>query len=375
VLKVAYFTNIAPHYRRRLWLEMLNDRDIEFHFFYGKSPIGGIREIEWEKPEAVILARLHKVKNVRFKSILGYQVGVLYKVIVGDWDTIILLGDMYVLSNWLAALLAKISGKKVYFWGHGLYGNETRCKLTIRKLFLSLADGHFLYGKYAKVLMQKEDFEISKIHVVYNSLDYDFHKSIRNESVEEDFYGKRNYFENNSLPLLIFVGRLTPEKKLHELLVAMVALKARGMLVNLLIIGDGKERPNLERSVSSLAGQLHFYGACYDEYEIGKLLANADLCVSPGNVGLTAIHSLSFGTPVCTHDNMSEQMPEAEAISVGKTGILYSREKGDLDVAIGNWLTNPVNRNATRENCYEVIDNSYNPHVQVSVFRRVLLRK
>ena len=40
----------------------------------------------------------------------------------------------------------------------------------------------------------------------------------------------------------------------------------------------------------------------------------SDLTVSPGNIGLTAIHSLSYGTPVCSHSNFNNQMPESEAI-------------------------------------------------------------
>ena len=42
--------------------------------------------------------------------------------------------------------------------------------------------------------------------------------------------------------------------------------------------------------------------------------------VSPGNVGLTAIHSLSYGTPVLTHNNFNNQMPEVESIQPGFNG-------------------------------------------------------
>ena len=38
------------------------------------------------------------------------------------------------------------------------------------------------------------------------------------------------------------------------------------------------------------------------------------------NVGLTAIHSLSFGTPVLTHNNFDNQMPEVQAINEGENG-------------------------------------------------------
>jgi glycosyltransferase involved in cell wall biosynthesis len=41
-----------------------------------------------------------------------------------------------------------------------------------------------------------------------------------------------------------------------------------------------------------------FYGESYNERELAPLIALADVCVSPGNVGLTAIHALTYGTPV-----------------------------------------------------------------------------
>ena len=76
------------------------------------------------------------------------------------------------------------------------------------------------------------------------------------------------------------------------------------------------DRPALNQNVC-------FFGPCYDEFEIGMLIYNAALCVSPGNVGLTAIHSLSYGTPVISHNDFKHQMPEFEAIVPGETGAFF----------------------------------------------------
>ena len=53
---------------------------------------------------------------------------------------------------------------------------------------------------------------------------------------------------------------------------------------------------------------------CYNEEANAELLYNASVCVCPAEVGLTAIHSLLFGTPVVSNDNFDEQMPEFESI-------------------------------------------------------------
>lgn len=368
--RIACITNGAPHYRARLWLEMLNTEGLEFYFFcdtHGSS----IRQIEFDESWAPFRQRIHVVRNLRFRSVVVFQIGVMSKVIMGRWDAVVVLGDMFILSNWIIALLVRLKRSKMFFWGHGLYGNEGIIKRFFRRLFLSLAHGHFLYGDHAKKLMIDERFPSERLHVVYNSLDYDLHRAIRRSVLDGQFYTSRGYFKNNSLPVLIFVGRLTSIKRIDLLIDAVANLKRKGVLLNLMIIGEGREMSYLKHIASSIADQIYFYGACYDEVETGKLIANADLCVSPGNVGLTAIHSLSFGTPVCANGDMTIQMPEAEAIICGETGIRFYGEA--LEVVIERWFSTTRNRGRIRNHCYDMIDSRYNPRFQADVFKRCLL--
>ena len=118
---------------------------------------------------------------------------------------------------------------------------------------------------------------------------------------------------------------------------------------------------------------MWFYGACYDELENATLLYNADLCVSPGNVGLTAMHALTFGTPVITHNNFPMQMPEYEAVINGKTGMFFSyNDVNNLAQTINKWMTTSKSRDEIRESCYNVIDDKYNPHKQIDILLKTL---
>ena len=161
--------------------------------------------------------------------------------------------------------------------------------------------------------MQKEGFDKNKLHVIYNSLNYQEQLKIRSRLEKNSVY--KNYFDNDH-PVLLFIGRLTKIKKLNMLIEALDLSIRDNKFFNLILIGDGKERQDLEAIVKKLGLERHvwFYGACYDEYIIGELIYNAYLCISPGNIGLTAIHSLTFGTPCITHNNFKSQMPEFEAI-------------------------------------------------------------
>jgi glycosyltransferase involved in cell wall biosynthesis len=116
-----------------------------------------------------------------------------------------------------------------------------------------------------------------------------------------------------------------------------------------------------------------FYGACYDEEKLAELLYNADLCVSPGNVGLTAMHSMVYGLPVLTHNKFEWQMPEFEAIIEGKTGSFFEYDNlKSLETSISGFFKNVTDRETIRKNCFAVIDSKFNPHIQLNVIRNVL---
>lgn len=376
-MRIKFFTNIAPHYRSSLWLKLLKNNNHETHFFYGVNPNSGIQSIDFSAKEFFHYKnRLHPIKNFWIKGkILVWQKGVIRQCLKTKFDQAIFLGDMYCLSTWLAAVICRLRGVRVAFWGHGIYGNEGKLKLFIRKTFYRLAHQHFLYERRAKRIMQEYGFNPDNLHVVFNSLDYDTHKMLRTKFQNLNKPDVFSFFSDSSLPVIVFIGRLTAVKKLDLLLDAVIQMNAETPRVNLVFIGDGSERKALE-----LAGKeglakkwLHFTGACYNEETIGKYLSAADLCASPGNVGLTAIHALSLGTPVATHSNFSNQMPEAETITEGYNGFFFKEDNvQDLKTKIENWLKVNTDRNKIREQCYEVIDNYYNPNYQLTVFNRLL---
>ena len=117
-----------------------------------------------------------------------------------------------------------------------------------------------------------------------------------------------------------------------------------------------------------------FYGDCYDEEIIAKHIYNSDLVVSPGNVGLTAIHSMSYGTPVITHNNFKNQMPEVESIKSGVTGDFFEENNEEsLFFSIKNWFKErSYDRDKIRNSCFKQIDSKFNPQYQKDIIGNVL---
>ena len=93
------------------------------------------------------------------------------------------------------------------------------------------------------------------------------------------------------------------------------------------------------------------------------------MCVSPGNVGLTAIHSLTYGTPVLTHDDFNFQMPEAEAIKENISGIFFRINNANDLSKNQDFQKSNFNKSKVRE----IILTKYNPNYQKTIFDKIIL--
>lgn len=309
------------------------------------------------------------------KRILGsnfyYQKGAL-KLIWHPYEYYIVDGA-YSINAWLMILVTKFSPKKVFSWSHGMYGRETGIRKLIKTIFFKLCDGCLVYNQRSKQLMIDCGINREKIHCVYNSQDTDADMKVRKILAPSLIY--QELFHNNNANL-VFVGRVTEEKKLEMVIHAMKQLKSERILVNFLVVGkevDGVELIKVAEKVG-VKDQLYMYGPCYDANIIGEMFYNADVCVSPGNVGLTAISSLSFGCPVITHNNFSYQGPEFESIVPGVTGDFF--EQGNvksLTKVIKRWISSDKrnNRDLIREQAFMEVDTKWNIYSEADVFKRL----
>lgn len=375
--KIYYFTNVASHYRKCLWEKLISSDDFDFHFYFGDNKSFKIKEIDFSIGAfKANKNKLHRLKNFTIKGkIVFWQSDVITTCLTKKIGTAIFLGEFQVISTWIAVVICKIRGIKSVFWTHGLYGNESYIKNFFRVKFYKMADELLIYERRAKELLKGEGLDEVKLKVIYNSLDYDKQKKIR-VSIESNDSFSNVFFKNNSLPYLIFVGRLTKVKRLDLLIQALKIINKNEDKLNLLFLGDGDEKESLISLVKEfkLEKHVYFYGACYDESLLSKFIYHACLCVSPGNIGLTAVHALSFGTPICTHNNFYNQMPEVEVLEEGCTGIFFEENKVEsLTKSIVKWVFDmDKDRKVIRENCFKVIDDLYNPYNQVNIIKKVI---
>lgn len=364
--KLCVIYNTAPRYREAIFRAIDKEYDTDWYFGRTKTDI--------KEMDLSLLRSPHYYLNLGYKQKLFWKC-VQHTLFKADCDIYLTLMESRAVSDYLFLLLKRclFPRKRVYIWTHGWYGKESKIEAMLKRWQFKRVDGIFVYGNYARKLLIEQGIERSKIFVIHNSLHYDEQVALRKKMVDSDIY--HSHFGNN-WPTLIFIGRLTKVKQLDLLIDALQMLKERGEHYNLTLVGNGEERMALETQVRQLGleERVWFYGACYDEEQNASLIYNADLCVAPGNVGLTAMHTMVFGTPVVSHDDFSWQMPEFEAIKQGETGDFFTRGNAEsLTDTIQRWmLMHSGKRKQVREACYREIDTQWNPDYQMEVIRKNL---
>ena len=358
--KICLVSCSAPLYREAIF--KLLDKELDCHFILASSSL--------QQMDTTQLRSVERIKSKKIKGRVSWEPDVLKAT--KAYDHVIMDLGIFSVTEWLVLLRAKFNRQKTYVWTHGWYGKETAVKKIVKRIYFSMIDGILLYGNYAKDLMIKEGYNPNKLFVIHNSLNHSRQVELRNEGLFSTIY--KEHFGNDN-PTLIFIGRLTPVKKLDMLLEAMSILKTSGKNYNLVFVGDGSERQSLDARTESLdlEDNVWFYGACYDEKTNAELIYNAELCVAPGNIGLTAMHTLVFGTPALSHDNSAYQMPEFESIIPGKTGDFF--KQGDINslaATIQNWFEAHTDREAIRQACYKEIDENWTPEFELGVIKEAL---
>lgn len=364
--KVCCIFNYAPHYRFPIY--SLMDKELCCDFYFGDREKGAIKKLDY----SALKGFKKEVKNTWIlNTTFIWQYGV-WHLIFKKYKYYIITGQPNILSDWVLMILGKILGKKVMVWSHGMKSNPDNKAHWFEINFYRLCHKALLYGNHSRNIMIRRGFKPEKLVCIYNSLDNAKHLQLRKKLTESEIL--KNHFKNSD-PVIVYVGRIQHSKKLEVLVDLVERLNENNKPCNLLFIGkDLKDNRVKEKAKeTSISERIWFYGPCYDEALLGSLIYNSNVCISPGPIGLTAIHVLSFGTPAISNDNFYEQMPEHEVIQEGVTGSFFIEDSlQDLYEKTLPWLdVNPEQRTQIRKNCYRVIDERWNPNYQLEVLKMV----
>ena len=102
--------------------------------------------------------------------------------------------------------------------------------------------------------------------------------------------------------LLLYVGRLAPEKNLGLLIAMLAELERAGQPFRLIFAGDGIARESLRRDAQArFADKVVFLGHISDREELARLYASCDFFVHPNPAepfGIAPLEAMASGLPV-----------------------------------------------------------------------------
>jgi glycosyltransferase involved in cell wall biosynthesis len=372
-MRVAIIYDAFPHYRKGVMQELIESSTNQYIFVGAKKYTKNDIKTWWpqDSTEAIVTRSWH----IAGKWLVQQQVVSI--ALRNDIDALIFLGNPYFLTTWLAGALGRLRGKRVLFWTHGWQRDDRGAKDWLRRLFFHIPHGLLLYGERARSLAMSRGFAPERLFVIYNSLDYETQRSLRARTSEQHIADLRaNIGIATGLPILVCTARLTKDCRFELLFEAASLLRAQGSEVHIVLVGDGRERGKLSAYAQKLGVRATFLGECYEEKIIGPLVMAAAATVSPGKVGLTAMHSLAYGTPVITHSDMDAQRPEVEAVIHGKTGLLFRRDDvhdlADKIQELFRIYSVPEKRNEIRANCIRIIEQHFTPSYQKTRIEQAL---
>lgn len=303
---------------------------------------------------------------------LYFQLGVFRLLFSKKFSGYIFLGNPFIVTTWLGAIIARLRGKPVYFWTHGWLRQERGFTACLRQIFYRLANHLLVYGNRAASIGQAQGYPRDRIHVIYNSLDYESQAVTRQRLLAQTERGCGSK-DGGEAPYFLMVGRLIRPLQVD---LALDAIELGKLHAELVIVGDGPERDRLVLEAQRRSLPVRFLGAIYEEEHLGRLFLGACAVLSPGKVGLLAMHALAYGTPVITHGDLDNQMPEVEAIVPGQTGAFFERNDAVAlaakmkDFMVSEALS--IGMEEARKRAIEAIEKSYTANAQLSLITQAL---
>ncbi len=181
-----------------------------------------------------------------------------------------------------------LRGRKVIGWGLGaptLEGSLAGLRRRERVDFLHSLDAVIAYSELGARQYKQLGLSPDKVYVAYNAVD-----GVPDHPPEE----KPSRLGDKGT--VLFIGRLQERKRVDLLLQACSALSPQ-IQPNIVIVGDGPARNELENLAAKIYTLVEFTGAKHGA-ELEPYFSSADLFVLPGTGGLAIQQAMAHGLPV-----------------------------------------------------------------------------
>ncbi len=246
-------------------------------------------------------------------------------------------------ANPILQLLAKIGGPPVAYWGHGRNFQKPvnqGFSQSLKNILSRNVHWWFAYNDLSAAIVRDLGFPPQRITSVGNAIDTTALIQ-RNESLTQaEIEITRNTLGIRSENVAVYTGGLYPNKRIDFLIAAAQRVRATIPDFELIIIGDGPERPKVHAAASTHPW-IHEVGPLNDQAKV-PYWALAKLLMMPGLVGLVVVDSFALGVPLVTTD-YPYHSPEIDYLKHGVNGLrIACGDSSDTYAdAISDLLGNP----------------------------------
>ncbi|WP_373410557.1 glycosyltransferase family 4 protein [Yoonia sp.] len=213
---------------------------------------------------------------------------------------VIITQENAMLANQLA--LIRKPSPKLAFWGHGanLQGNRNSLRETYKRWSTRQVDWYFAYTSRSVDLVRASGVPLEKITNLNNAIDMSGLERDLAALPATELEDLRLKLGLRRAPVGLFLGSLYRHKRLDFLLAAAHQIRASVTDFQLLVVGDGPERPLVEAAAAQHPW-IHFMGSRKGP-EKASILKLASINLNPGLVGLGILDSFAAGVPMVTTD-------------------------------------------------------------------------
>lgn len=295
-----------PIYRDAFFKKLIEEYTSDIQIFASPGKLGLLTE-ESDKSLYTEIG-----SYLRFPFGVIYQCGVPYRNFQKN-DTIVVSGNIREVSTLLVFIYCKIIGAKIIWWSHYRSANGSSLGLFIRKFFLKFSTACLFYTSLEVDTYKLQIFKNKNCFALNNGIDTSQISKHRASYTAEKRHG------------IVFIGRLSQKAAVHKLIEALPYINED---IKVEIIGDGYELVRLKMLAAKLKvdQRIFWHGAIIDNKELARILNSKKLFVYPGSVGLSLLHSLSFGIPAVIHNKANDHMPEYAAFLSAEVGLSFVKD-------------------------------------------------
>jgi glycosyltransferase involved in cell wall biosynthesis len=316
-IPVALIERYCPHYRVPVYnkLSLLSRHSWSFQF--GVHPGRGSGGLDTK----IDHLRPHRLTNHWLGRRYCWQSG----IDLADRGIKALVFELNysILSNPWLLTRARLHGIRCIGWGKGISESGQRRSLAKRlaeRIHLAGCDAFLVYGETSRLYYKALGIPPERIFIAQNTTDTMAILGLQKHAAAESLALRSRHFPGDSRPIIGYLGRLVPEKRVDAIIRAFADVIACGGSAILVIAGDGPELCALRQQVDRLACResVRFIPDVPEGAEHG-FFQMFDVYVSFAVGGLGLMEAMAHGRAIVS---TPEIRPELDLLVSGETAYL-----------------------------------------------------